>query len=167
LAAASATPAVSASAAPLEAPSGVREETGLAPEVTGGVPDGVLGGVAGIDAATALFVPAVPPPPPDPPPAPAAPVRPGGQIRMPTRITYVAPTYPPLAVSARVEGIVVLDATLDVDGRVTQARVLRSIPLLDQAALEAVRQWRYSPTLLNGVPVPVVMTVTVQFTLGR
>ena len=51
-------------------------------------------------------------------------------------------------------------------GQVTEVRVLRSVPLLDEAAIEAVKQWIYTPTLLNGVPVPVIMTVTVNFTLG-
>ena len=77
----------------------------------------------------------------------------------------VSPVYPPIAQSARVQGIVIIEATIGPNGKVTDARVLRSIPLLDQAALEAVRQWEFTPTLLNGVPVPVIMTVTVNFTL--
>jgi protein TonB len=68
-------------------------------------------------------------------------------------------------VSAHVQGVVIIEATIGSDGRVQNARVLRSIPLLDEAALDAVKQWRYEPTLQNGVPVPVIMTVTVQFTL--
>jgi periplasmic protein TonB len=60
---------------------------------------------------------------------------------------------------------VIIEATIGPSGKVTDAKVLRSIPLLDNAALEAVRQWEFTPTLLNGVPVPVIMTVTVQFTL--
>jgi protein TonB len=64
-----------------------------------------------------------------------------------------------------VQGVVILEAIIGQDGRILDARVLRSIPLLDQAALDAVKQWEYTPTLLNGVPVPVIMTVTVQFTL--
>ena len=63
-------------------------------------------------------------------------------------------------------GVVILEAVIGVDGRVADAKVLRSIPLLDQAAVDAVRQWVYTPTLLNGVPVPVIMTVTVNFTLA-
>lgn len=59
----------------------------------------------------------------------------------------------------------IIDAVIDEQGRVTSTRVLRSIPLLDEAALAAVREWAYTPTLLNGVPVPVVMTVTVRFSL--
>ena len=89
----------------------------------------------------------------------------GGNIRPPTKTRHVAPTYPPIAQSARVQGIVIIEATIGPNGKVQEAKVLRSIPLLDQAALDAVKQWEFTPTLLNGVPVPVIMTVTVQFTL--
>jgi protein TonB len=105
--------------------------------------------------------PAAPPPP----PPPTAPVRVGGNIKTPTKTKDVRPVYPPIAQSARVQGVVILEATIGPDGRVQDVRVLRSIPLLDAAAIEAVRQWQYTPTLLNGVPVPVIMTVTVNFTL--
>jgi protein TonB len=64
-----------------------------------------------------------------------------------------------------VQGIVIIEAVVGPDGRVQDAKVLRSIALLDAAALEAVKQWEYAPTLLNGVPVPVIMTVTVDFTV--
>jgi protein TonB len=77
----------------------------------------------------------------------------------------VRPVYPPLAIQARVQGVVIVEATIAADGSVASARVLRSVPALDDAALDAVRQWQYTPTLLNGVPVPVIMTVTVQFSL--
>jgi protein TonB len=99
------------------------------------------------------------------PGGPNQPVRVGGSIKAPTQISKVQPVYPLIAQSARVSGVVILEAVIGVDGRVTDARVLRSIPLLDQAALDAVRQWVYTPTLMNGVPVPVIMTVTVTFTL--
>lgn len=89
----------------------------------------------------------------------------GGAIRTPVKVNHVAPVYPPIARAAGVQGIVILEATIGADGQVLNARVLRSMPLLDQAALDAVRQWLFTPTLLNGAPVPVVMTVTVQFTL--
>jgi protein TonB len=92
-------------------------------------------------------------------------VRVGGNIKAPTKTRDVRPTYPPIAQSARVQGVVIIEATIGANGRVTEAKVLRSIPLLDQAALDAVKQWQFSPTLLNGVPVPVIMTVTVNFTL--
>lgn len=103
------------------------------------------------------------PPPPQKPPAP---IRPGGNVKPPDRIAYVRPDYPPIAISARVSGSVIIEAIIGTDGLVRDAKVLRSIPLLDDAALKAVRQWRYTPTLLNGVPVAVIMTVTVTFTLG-
>ena len=83
----------------------------------------------------------------------------------PTKTKDVKPVYPPIAQSARVQGVVIIEATIGADGRVKDAKVLRSIPLLDQAALDAVKQWQFTPTLLNGVPVPVIMTVTVNFTL--
>ena len=101
-------------------------------------------------------------PPPSPPP-PQAPVRVGGSIKAPARLGYVAPVYPDEAQRANVQGVVIIDATIDKDGNVSDVRILRSIPLLDRAAVDAVRQWKYEPTLLNGMPVPVIMTVTVRF----
>ena len=93
-----------------------------------------------------------------------APVRIGGQIKAPKKIKDVKPVYPAIAQSARVAGAVTIEATIGPDGKVIDAKVVRSIPLLDQAALDAVRQWEYTPTLLNGVPVPVLVTVTINFT---
>ena len=89
-------------------------------------------------------------------------IRVGGQIRPPIRIKEVAPLYPAIAQSARVQGDVVIEATIDEEGKVADARVVKSMPLLDQAALDAVRQWEYQPSLLNGVPTAVVTTVTVK-----
>jgi len=91
-------------------------------------------------------------------------VRIGGQIKAPTKIKDVKPVYPAMAQSARVAGVVTIEATIGPDGKVIDAKVVRSVPLLDQAALDAVRQWEYTPTLLNGVPVPVLITVTINFT---
>ena len=113
---------------------------------------------------------AVPPPPPAPPPGPAPAwandgIRPGGAVLAPPKTKHVNPVYPPLAQDAKVQGVVILEARIGPDGTVTHARVLRSIPLLDQAALDAVQQWEFTPTLLNGQPTPVIMTVTMQFTL--
>lgn len=105
-----------------------------------------------------------PPPPPEPSPV-QTPIRIGGAISPPTKVHHVMPVYPALARSARAQGVVILEATIGTDGVVTDARVLRSVPLLDTAAIEAVRQWRFTPTRLNGVPVPVVMSVTVEFRL--
>jgi TonB family protein len=121
--------------------------TGMRASVQMGVV-GVPGGIVGM--ATA-------PSPPD------APVRVGGPVRQPVKIKDVPAVLPDIARSARIQGVVILEVTIDAQGRVSNARVLRSIPLLDQAALDAVRQWEYEPTLLNGVPVPVIMTVTVPF----
>jgi protein TonB len=111
------------------------------------------------------IVPIPPPPGPPNPKVPDQPVPVGGKVQQPMRVAYTAPQYPSIAQSARVSGTVIIEAIIGKDGAVKDARVLRSIPLLDQAALNAVRQWRYSPTLLNGSPVEVVMTVTVNFTL--
>ena len=94
-----------------------------------------------------------------------APVRVGGNVKAPERVTYVQPEYPAVAQAARVSGIVILEAIVGTDGSVTDAHVIRSIALLDQAAINAVRQWKYTPTTLNGVPVPVIMTVTVNFAI--
>jgi protein TonB len=91
------------------------------------------------------------------------PLRIGGQIKAPTKIKDVQPVYPAIAQSARVAGTVTIEATIGPDGKVIDAKVVRSIPMLDQAALDAVRQWEYTPTLLNGVPVPVLITVTINF----
>jgi protein TonB len=98
-------------------------------------------------------------------PPDGGPVRVGGGVPVPVQLRKVNPVYPPIAQSARVQGVVILELTLDTQGFVTDARILRSIPLLDQAAIDAVRQWQYQPTLLDGVPVPIILTATVQFTL--
>lgn len=92
-------------------------------------------------------------------------VRVGGNIKPPLQTVHVAPIYPSIAQSARVQGVVIIEATIGPDGSVKHAEVLRSIPLLDQAAIDAVKQWKYEPTLVDGVPVKVIMTVTVNFTL--
>ena len=92
------------------------------------------------------------------------PVRVGGKIRSPVKVKNVPPVYPAIAQTARVSGAVTIEATIGEDGKVIDAKVVRSVPMLDQAALDAVRQWEYQPTLLNGVPVPVLVTVTVNFT---
>jgi TonB family protein len=109
------------------------------------------------------------PPPPPPPPAPGsdgmAPLRVGGNIRTPSKIKDVRPQYPAEAQAAGIQGVVIIEATIDRAGRVSDAKVLRSIPVLDEAALDAVRQWEFVPTLLNGAPVPVIMTVTVNFSM--
>jgi TonB family protein len=93
------------------------------------------------------------------------PVRVGGGIKEPARVTYVDPVYPRIAQQAKVQGTVILEARIGTDGSVQDVRVLKTIALLTEAAVEAVRQWRYTPTLLNGEPVEVLMVVTVNFSL--
>ena len=89
----------------------------------------------------------------------------GGDFKPPTRLVDVKAVYPAIAASARVQGVVIVEVLIGTDGKIQAGRILRSIPLLDQAALEAVRQWEFTVTQLNGVAVPVVMTTTVNFTL--
>ena len=97
----------------------------------------------------------------------AAPVRVGQAIRPPTKIRDVRPKYPEAALAAGVQGVVILEVTIGPDGAVQETRILRSIPLLDDAAVSAVREWQFAPTLLNGAPTPIIMTVTVNFTLDE
>jgi protein TonB len=101
------------------------------------------------------------------PPTEHPPVRVSDGVRIPRKIVDVAPVYPVIAINARKSGVVILEAVIDTRGYVKDVHVLRSIPLLDDAAIDAVRQWRYTPTLLNGQPVSVIMTVTVKFTLDK
>lgn len=96
--------------------------------------------------------------------AKAAAVHVGGPIRPPVKIKDVPPVYPEIAKQAKVSGAVVIEATIDKDGKVADTKVVKSAPLLEQAAVDAVRQWEYRPSMQNGKPVPVIMTVTVNFT---
>jgi protein TonB len=153
-----------AAPAPVEAPSGVAAETGLeGGRSPVGIEPGfergaeVAGGIVG-GFETSL---------PAPPPAPAAPIRIGGAVAAPALIHRVEPEYPVMAQTAQIEGVVILEATVNRDGRVEDLRVLRSHNLLEGAAREAVMQWRYEPLLLNGNPTPFVLTVTVSFGLAR
>jgi TonB family protein len=96
---------------------------------------------------------------------PLAPVRVGGNIAAPIKTRDVKPVYPAEAQGSGAQGVVIIEVTIDVTGKVSSAHVVRSIPLLDKAAIDAVRQWEYTPTLVGGRPVPVIMTVTVNFTI--
>ena len=125
--------------------------TGEPGGVEGGVPGGVVGAVVG----------GLPPPPEQEVPV----VKVGGEIREPKKLRHVNPAYPELAARARVQGTVVLECVVSPQGQVLKVSVLRSIPLLDAAAIEAVRQWAYTPTLKDGVPVKVLLTVNVRFAL--
>ena len=118
--------------------------------VEGGVVGGVVGGVLGAEAIKQFEGDAV---------------RTVGKIQPPKLVKEVAPVYPKVAAKAGVEGIVILEAKADEKGDVVETRVLRSIPPLDQAAIDAVKQWKYEPMVVDGKPRKVIFTVTVNFTL--
>jgi protein TonB len=159
--------AVTRAPAPTQAPPEIAAEPPDAP-VSGpvgpvvpgaiGIPNGIAD-VGAVAMPSQVYLPEPPPPP--------AVHRVGGKIREPRKVHDVSPLYPPFALAARKEGTVILEALLDERGHVAQVRVLKSEPLLDAAAVEAVGRWRYTPTLLNNVPVPVLMTITVRFSLQR
>ena len=157
------TAAVNPNAAPIAEPPDIQPETIAvvddAPVREVGILVGSIGDVPG-----AIGGP--PPVAPSPPVPPLAPLRVGGDVQPPQKVHHVAPAYPDIARSARITGIVILEALIAEDGTVRDVKVLRSVRLLDAAAVDAVRQWRFTPTLLNGVPVPVIMTVTVAFNLN-
>ena len=146
-------------AAPVEVPDTIAADAGLDFGIEGGVPGGVEGGVpGGVVGGLVGGIEAAPPPPPQV-------VRVGGQIREPRKVWHVAPVYPSVALHAKIKGVVILECTISPRGRVERVEVLRGIPMLDEAAVDAVKQWVYTPTLVGGVPVAVVMTVTVNFVL--
>ena len=95
------------------------------------------------------------------------PLRVGGNVQESKLISRVDPVYPDMALRARIEALVMLEVTVNETGEVDKIRIIRGHPMLDQAAIDAVKQWRYAPTLLNGEPVPVVATATVVFKLGK
>jgi protein TonB len=127
-------------------------EGGVSGGVEGGMPGGVVGGVIG-------GLPLETPPP------PRKLVRVGGAIVAPKLVHRVAPAYPELAALTRIHGVVILEATVDEAGRVQSVSILRGQPVLQEAAVEAVKQWRYQPLLLNGEATPFILTVTLNFNL--
>jgi len=130
--------------------------------VVGGVPGGVLGGVLGAMGTVA-------PPPPPPPPVVVAsngPLHIGGNVKSPRAISTPQPKYPMLALQARIEGDVQIDAVIDKDGNVVQERAMSGPPLLISAAVDAVKHWKYQPTYLNGEPWPIELTINVTFSLS-
>jgi protein TonB len=160
---------------PAQVPTGIAPEmrepsadllAGLAgPEVQGD-PDGVLNGT-GIDLAQ---IPKIAPPKTAPqPPAPVthAPMRVGGKVQAAKLVRQVTPVYPPLARQARISGVVILEAVISRNGVIESLQVMSGHPLLTPAAIDAVRQWVYQPTLLNGAPVEVVTRIDVNFKLGE
>ena len=140
--------------------------SGVVGGVTGGIAggnlSGVLGGIIGSAASAA-------PPPPPPPPKAATPtrIRVGGNVQAANLINGPKPNYPPLAKQARISGTVELSAIIGKDGRVQDLKVIKGHPLLVQSALDAVKNWVYRPTLLNGEPVEVSTTIDVNFTLSN
>ncbi len=159
-------PQVNPDAAPIVEPVSVQPETVIdvppepagASTVDGGIDSGGSAASSSSGGEPAAVV--------SPPPVDITPLRVGGAIRPPEKIRHVAPIYPSIAQAAHVSGVVILEAVIGEDGSVRNVTVLRSARLLDDAAIEAVRQWRFTPTLLNGQAVAVVMTVTVGFTLN-
>ncbi len=126
--------------------------------VPGGVPGGSMGGViGGIIGSTPVAVPRV---------AMPSRVRVSAGVQQGNLINQVKPIYPAIAKSARISGAVVLQAEISKQGTIENLRVISGHPMLVQNALDAVRQWRYKPYLLNGEPVPVETTITVNFTLS-
>jgi protein TonB len=152
--------------APTEAPSSISDVEPPPPGPIGPIVDGAVpfaSGPPGAGMGLGTSVHVEPPPPPAPEPI----RRPGGIIREPKKVYDVLPVYPPFAVTARKEGTVILEAVIDETGAVARVRVLKSEPLLDEAAITAVKRWRYTPTLLNNSPIPILMTITVRFTLRQ
>jgi protein TonB len=147
-----------AAAAPVEAPTGISAETGAEARtggveggVPGGVPGGVVGGVVGGAVASGTGTASV--------------VRVGASMQPPKKIKDVKPVFPAGALPSRSQGVVVIEAVIGTDGKIQDTKVLHSVPGLDQAAIDAVRQWEYTPSFLNGVAVAVVMTVVVNFAM--
>jgi protein TonB len=142
----------------------VFKEAELPPDViTNTNQGGVFGGLPGQGIMVGSAVASAPPPP-----KAAAPsrIKQGGNVTAASLLQEIKPLYPPLARQARIQGNVILHAIIDKDGRVAELQVVSGHPLLVQSALDAVKQWRYKPTLLNGDPVEVDTTITVTFTMG-
>jgi protein TonB len=155
---AKAAPTTNSDVAPVTAPDHITSPHEAAGAVETGIPSGEGPGVPGvpvIDAGGGFVEPA----------PPRKPIRVGGDILPPKKVRDVPPRYPVVAQQARIEGTVIIEALIGADGHVQSARSLRPTPFLEEAALEAVRQWVFTPTRLNGKAVPVVMTVTVDFRL--
>ena len=136
---------------------------GIAGGVAGGTPGGVLGGIIG-------SVPTAAPPPPPPPPVKASTpkrITIGGNVQQAKLVRQPKPVYPPLAKQARISGVVHLAAVISKDGTIQDLKVISGHPLLIPSALEAVKQWVYQPTLLNGEPVEVSTQIDVNFTLSQ
>ncbi len=141
--------------------------------VVGGVPGGVPGGAAGgVIGGIIGSVPTAAPPPPPPKKEEVKPkevqrIRVGGNVQAANLVRKITPQYPPLAKQARVQGTVRFQAIIGKDGTIQNLQMLSGHPLLVPAATEAVKQWLYKPTLLNGEPVEVITQIDVNFTLSQ
>ncbi|MBC7927955.1 MAG: energy transducer TonB [Bryobacteraceae bacterium] len=132
--------------------------------IPGGTPGGVIGGIIG-----SIPSAAPPPPPPKEAPKPVTPkqIRVGGNVQAAKLLNQPKPQYPPLARQARIQGVVRFNAVIGKDGTIQNLTLVSGHPLLVPSATEAVRQWRYQPTLLNTEPVEVVTQIDVNFTLSQ
>ncbi len=150
----------------------VADAAEVPPDLVAGVPGGVPGGVAGGEIGGVLGGilggggPSVPPPPVAATAPAAGPLHVGGEVKRPQVISDPQPQYPRLALESRIQGSVRIDAVIDKSGNVVQAHAVDGPPMLMAAALDAVKQWRYQPTYLNGVPWPVELTINVDFHLS-
>ena len=136
-----------------------------AQSISTGIPGGIPGGLGG-------FGVAPPPPPPPPPPVAAVavnkePLRVGGNVQAANLIKKITPVYPALAKSARVQGTVRFQAIIGKDGTIQNLQMISGHPMLVASATDAVKQWVYKPTLLNGEPVEVITQIDVNFTLSQ
>ena len=157
----------------IPAPAHIRQEVAPPPvsitgEVVGGLPGGVVGGVPGGVLGEMLGgARSVPLPVNTPEPTPVKRIRVASGVAEANLIHDVPPQYPPEAGRGRIEGAVVLLAVIGSDGCVQDVQVVSGLPILAQAAMEAVKQWRYKPYVLNGVPVEIDSRITINFTLAR
>jgi protein TonB len=136
---------------PSAIPRGERGVAGGVPGAGGGLLGGVLGGAG-----------TMPPPPP-----PTAPIRVGGNIKEPKIVRIEQPKYPPEAKRAKLEGVVILEATVTAEGTVDKVKVISGPPMLIESAVEAVSHWKYEPTYLNGQAVPVILNARINFSLAK
>ncbi|HUO34044.1 MAG TPA: energy transducer TonB [Candidatus Acidoferrum sp.] len=140
-----------------ETPPDMGVEGGVAGGIPGGSGGGVLGGIIGGAPGSNL------PPPPKPS---VSRIKVGGNVQAASLVRQVMPIYPPIARTAHIQGTVVLHAIIAKDGSIEELQYVSGPPLLMRSAMDAVRQWRYRPTLLNGEPVEVDTTISVVFTMG-
>jgi len=133
--------------------------------VLGGEKGGVVGGT-GTGEGSGGDKPAPPPPPPAPEPKDEGPLRVGGDVKAPIATNRAKPDYTDAARKAHISGVVVVEAIVNKQGEVEQVKVLKGLPMgLSEQAVEAVKKWRFKPGTLNGEPVDVIFSLTVNFTL--